>query len=101
MKCEKSVSLIATYTYIIASYCMTKQGNGSSPFPAKLKFCSHFSQASARLTALSLAVRQGERKVFLSLCAQVFLGLCLSIPYPRCAPVSLTNGSIERATPPC
>ncbi len=92
MKCEKSVSLIATYTYIIAFYGMTKQGNGSSPFPRKSEICSLFLASVGRLTPVSLAVRQAKEKVFLSLKAKVSLSLCLSIPYPRYAPVPLTNG---------
>ena len=77
MKCEKSVSLIATYTYIIAFYGMTKQGNGSSPFPRKSEICSLFLASVGRLTPVSLAVRQAKEKVFLSLKAKVSLSLCL------------------------
>lgn len=64
MKYEKSVSLIATYTYIIAFYGMTKQGNGSSPFPRKSEICSLFLASVGRLTPVSLAVRQAKEKCF-------------------------------------
>lgn len=73
MKYEKSVSLIATYTYIIAFYGMTKQGNGSSPFPRKSEICSLFLASVGRLTPVSLAVRQAKEKCFFRYAHKCFL----------------------------